>query len=89
MIILGIIDNFVYCGNSIVVIFFLNPNLLDTYTEVVRDEICYKVIQGIGESEWVRGKMKQDWPGGHVVEAGYYTFLSTFFFKFYVIKKDV
>lgn len=30
--------------------------------------------------------MKQDWPGGHTVEAGYYTFLSIFL-KFYVIKQ--
>lgn len=32
--------------------------------------------------------MTQDWPGGHAVKAGYYTFLSTFL-KFYVIKKGV
>lgn len=45
-------DNFVSCGDSIVVIFYLSPNHLGTYTAVVTDEIYYKVIEGVGEKEW-------------------------------------
>lgn len=45
-------DNFVSCGDSIVVIFYLSPNLLGAYTAVVTDEIYYKVIEGVGEKEW-------------------------------------
>lgn len=39
------------CGNSIVIMFIISPSLLDIYTEELVDEICYKVIQGAGESE--------------------------------------
>lgn len=54
----GITDNFVYCANSTVVMFFKSPNLLDIYTEIFIDEICCKVIQDVGESEWgYRGRV--------------------------------
>lgn len=36
----GIIDNFVYCDTSIVVMFYKSHNLLDIYTEIFIDEIC-------------------------------------------------
>ena len=65
---------------------FKSPSLLDIYTEMFIDEVCYKVIQGVEESEDVDewNKIGQEFK---TVEAGWWLQQDLLSFFFLLLSK--